>query len=297
MGVHVLRIKVTHGPGAPVSRKPGFTILELMVVLSIIALLVAMLLPALKEARRMAQRAVCAGQLRQIGIATELYANDYDGWFPPSERSYRHVIRFTEHGPVMQHFVDNYLNADPRVLMDPATVYGDSPSETDPDFPTDFHEGNTPLNWGYTKYAGTLQPHHWNGAGDRYSHYRPDPGGPPVYHLTTYKNRTEFHKDWKKNLQGDPYFPRQPSDIAMWACEYGPNSATHTESSYVPSVKVEDLGLPSIYVYKCLPPDPRIRGKNEVLADGHVEWHNANEDTMYTCYHGTRDLFIWDRVR
>ena len=60
----------------------GFTLIELLVVISIIALLIALLLPAIKSSKEYARRAVCGSQLRQIGQATLMYANDHGGQFP-----------------------------------------------------------------------------------------------------------------------------------------------------------------------------------------------------------------------
>ena len=60
----------------------GFTLIELLVVLALIALLVTILLPALGAARETAQRVVCAGQVRQIGAAFELYAHDHAQYVP-----------------------------------------------------------------------------------------------------------------------------------------------------------------------------------------------------------------------
>ena len=65
----------------PMITTRAFTLIELLVVVSIIALLVAILLPALSKARGMARRTVCQTNLKQIALAWNMYLDDFDGAF------------------------------------------------------------------------------------------------------------------------------------------------------------------------------------------------------------------------
>ena len=64
------------------SRPLGFTLIELLVVVAIIAILAAMLLPALSMAREKTRRVGCATNLKHIGLAIRSYAQDFDDFFP-----------------------------------------------------------------------------------------------------------------------------------------------------------------------------------------------------------------------
>ncbi len=62
------------------ARSSAFTLIEILIVITIIAMLVAILAPSLASAKERANRAKCSSNLRQIGVASFLYANDHNGW-------------------------------------------------------------------------------------------------------------------------------------------------------------------------------------------------------------------------
>src|SRR5829696_559435 len=71
------------------TRRAGFSLVELLTVIGIVALLLALLMPALSEARRNAQGVQCAANMRQLTTAMVSYATEFRGKFPANTAVYK----------------------------------------------------------------------------------------------------------------------------------------------------------------------------------------------------------------
>jgi prepilin-type processing-associated H-X9-DG protein len=65
----------------------AFTLIELLIIIAIIAVLAAILFPVFAQARDMARQTACLSNMRQIGMATRMYMQDYDDNFPQTKRT------------------------------------------------------------------------------------------------------------------------------------------------------------------------------------------------------------------
>ncbi|MBI5386498.1 MAG: type II secretion system protein [Verrucomicrobia bacterium] len=87
MTTHFQKHPVTRTDANPQGRQDGFTLIELLVVIAIISILAAMLLPALSSAKERGRRIACVNNVRQLDLALGMYADDFEGEFPPRTRT------------------------------------------------------------------------------------------------------------------------------------------------------------------------------------------------------------------
>ena len=110
----------------------AFTLIELLVVISIIAILAAMLLPALNSAKESARRTSCSEGLRQVGLAATSYAGDFDDLFPPGSQNPNQLLYAGNNGLGFLYPV--YVSA-PDVLVCPGFnlkyAFGNATSRAD----------------------------------------------------------------------------------------------------------------------------------------------------------------------
>ena len=93
------------------SGKKGFTLIELLVVISVIALLMAILIPALATAKWLGYRVLCTNNLRQIVIACTVYAEDNEGKVPPAgDRLHPNIFYVADTGYFLPWMIKDYVD-------------------------------------------------------------------------------------------------------------------------------------------------------------------------------------------
>lgn len=94
-------------------RIKAFTLVELLLVVSLIALLIAMLLPALNVAREQTRRTACMTNLSQCGAASTAYAFEYAGWLPPAvpdSGTQAHLFKLTSQGYDLREALEEFMS-------------------------------------------------------------------------------------------------------------------------------------------------------------------------------------------
>jgi len=278
-------------------KKRGFTLIELLVVIAIIAMLLAILMPALNKVKKIAMRVVCGTNLKGLGNAMTVYANDFQGQFPCQGQGKSLIWdRYTDR--VFQqtnNFVDGdhitvgaslYLlvrlaDCSPKLFVCPASdqteFSGKNPSNFDIVELWDFgrYDGGASYNaegpercvsYSYHQpYMGTT-----TGAPGR---YRADDTRSAAFAVMADKNPWYDPKITETTFSGTNLMNCVDKIGAYWTTNYSPNVGNVRQNQMVANAQPHER-----------------EGQNVMFADGHNSFEKTSDvgiknDNIYTPYY------------
>ena len=214
----------------------GFTLIELLVVIAIIAVLAAMLLPALSRAKGKAKRVACVNNIKQLTLSSIMYADDWGGKFPSAGVTYLYYI-----GAQMRETLMQTYSIQRRSFYCPAN-YG---WNTDGLWLFPNGQETDPSVTGYFYFSGNAAFNNPNLVGSYYPNGGALPGG--------------------DNLRNHmPVFPMKTSDQPYFALLWVDMQAKYQGDWW----RDRSVGTCRVNHFEKEIP----QGGNEGYSDGHVEW-------------------------
>ncbi len=238
----------------------GFTLIELLVVVAIIAVLVAILLPALGRAREQARLIKCQANAKQIATALLMYTNDYNGYLIPA------ASPDGDTWPIWIQKLSPYLSA-PNILGK-----SDTPVRC-PSRARKYLTNVISFGWNYTQFGYTSNPNyrHWGWASKIDQIEEPTKTVPLGESRDIY---TTLYPELKGSDEGGSNY---------WQSWY---IYTNTDPN-------SPQGYPNLYQNQIyLVAARHLGGGNYIFLDGHIEWFKR-DDMWYNKWY----LFLRDKSR
>lgn len=229
-----------HGLSAVTTPSCGFSLLELLVVVSVIAIVASVLLPSLARAKGCALRVKCANNIHQLGVALRLYVDDYQRY--PCYDDATDIFRGTGRSRYWDAKLLTYLSGAQSAFMCPANTGHNTPSN----------------NWTFFDPIGQLGPNQsygYNGTGTASDPYPVVTGGPEIY----LGFGGEFYHVGLPEARVSV-----PAEMIVIA-DFDP-MATDDDSDYDRHAEMLFLGLTGLHA----------PGANVLFCDSHVEYGHTN---------------------
>ena len=232
------------------NRPHGFTLIELLVVTAIIAVLAALLMPALTSARERGRRATCLSNQRQIFVGSQVYVSDFDNWLPPGSNPSTGDVAPVSGGSGRW---GNYSVFWTKYLALPVSSVS-----------------------GY--FTNSVNKLLWCPSGSRMTYTWQKNGDPTPYSLKTWQNSTDYALVGNAPVENQaPHWPAKAS--RFW--DYRP---------YGPRVFSMDIAHTNptndwAYLYARSPhkslSDGMAEGLNVIATDGSGAWQPRNSCTLF----------------